>query len=226
MNSTVLIKGEQFPMQLLNEHDVRAIIQLQDRVAEALQTKEHLQKLTVQEIEEIIVQRLFAGVFAGEMLIAARAFLLPELDDQHLAKDVGITEEEWSSVIYSEISLVDPQFQGNGLQKQMGIWWMEHLQNSRYRYVCATVAPFNIASLKDKFQLGMTIGALKEKYTGKLRYVFVKDLHTNQHYGEKIVVAMDDRDRQQQLLQSGYRGIAINLTDTGWTVDYSHYSIS
>lgn len=108
----------------------------------------------------------------------------------------------------------------------MGIWWMEHLQNSRYRYVCATVAPFNIASLKDKFQLGMTIGALKEKYTGKLRYVFVKDLHTNQHYGEKIVVAMDDRDRQQQLLQSGYRGIAINLTDTGWTVDYSHYSIS
>lgn len=74
MNSTVLIKGEQFPMQLLNEHDVRAIIQLQDRVAEALQTKEHLQKLTVQEIEEIIVQRLFAGVFAGEMLIAARAF--------------------------------------------------------------------------------------------------------------------------------------------------------
>ena len=34
-----------------------------------------------------------------------------------------------------------------------------------------TVAPFNIPSLKDKFAQGMEVAALKEKYSGSMRYV-------------------------------------------------------
>ena len=50
---------------------------------------------------------------------------------------------------------------------------MDELQkeDSKYDYVCCTVAPFNIPSLKDKFAQGMAIAALKEKYGGSLRYV-------------------------------------------------------
>ena len=44
-------------------------------------------------------------------------------------------------------------------------------ENSKYDYVCCTVAPFNIPSLKDKFSQGMEIAALKEKYGGSMRYV-------------------------------------------------------
>ena len=40
---------------------------------------------------------------------------------------------------------------------------MERLKKDDYKYVCATVAPFNIPSLKDKFAQQMEIAAMKWK---------------------------------------------------------------
>jgi hypothetical protein len=35
-------------------------------------------------------------------------------------------------------------------------------EDGKYDYVCCTIAPFNIPSLKDKFAQGIEIAALKE----------------------------------------------------------------
>jgi hypothetical protein len=71
----------------------------------------------------------------------------------------------------------------------------------------ATVAPFNIPSMKDKFSLGLRIGALKEKYGGKLRYIFYKELHRSwQPTAVAQDVPMEDRGRQVELLQAGWIG--------------------
>ena len=85
-------------------------------------------------------------------------------------------EDEWPLVLYSEISNVDPDFQGNGLQVLLGKVLMKEVDPQRFRYICTTVAPFNIASLKDKFAHGMQIVALKVKYGDLLRYILMKDL--------------------------------------------------
>lgn len=53
---------------------------------------------------------------------------------------------------------------------------MQQVDLTKFNVVCATVMPGNIASLKDKFSQGMHVAALKLKYGGKLRYVFMKDL--------------------------------------------------
>ena len=78
---------------------------------------------------------------------------------------VGIiaTTEQLDSVVYQEITNVLPNYRGFGLQKRLGAIVMELLDASPYTHVCATVAPFNIASLKDKLSQGMVIGALKNK---------------------------------------------------------------
>ncbi len=208
-------------MTLLNVQHLEDIEQLQDRVAANLEQVDQLQKLTQDEIRIILHQELFAGVWVNDQLVAARAFLYTPEDDEHLAKDVGIPLDEWKDVIYSEISLVDPSYQGHGLQKQMGAWWMERLQFSPYRYVCATVAPFNIASMKDKFQLGMSIGALKVKYGGKLRYIFVRDFHHTPEVGTVQTVPMADTEAQQRLIASGARGVGIVQQDGEWLVQYN-----
>ena len=81
------------------------------------------------------------GVFADERLVAFRALLVPGADEEHLGSDVGLDLTELGSVIYQEISTVSPRYRGYRLKKMM----------ADYRYVCGTVAPFNIACLKDKF---------------------------------------------------------------------------
>src|SRR5699024_10216636 len=102
--------------------------------------------------------------------------LVPPLDDpEHLGIDAGIAKQERHKMIYSEITVVHPYYRGNGLQTYMGEIVFEQMDKNLYPYVAATVAPFNIPSLKDKFALGMMIIALEEKYNGKLRYVLFKD---------------------------------------------------
>ncbi|MFC4353734.1 hypothetical protein ACFO0S_01475 [Chryseomicrobium palamuruense] len=213
-----------YPLQvrLLSHDDFQGILQLQEKVYRSLAQPEHLQQLTEEEIDVILTQQLFAGAFNEEKLVAARAFLRPVNDPEHLAKDVGIPEDEWEHVIYSEITVVDPDFQGYGLQKKLGEWWLERLVESDVSYICTTVAPFNIASMKDKFHLGMKIAALKHKYNGKLRYVFVKNLHrSSQCLEETRKVPMIETAKQQQLLAEGFLGTAIKEEQGVWWVHYT-----
>lgn len=208
-------------VRLLTHKDKDEIIHLQQKVYDALEQPEQLQQLTLGEIEEILNQQLFAGAFYNNQLIAARAFLRPVDDPEPLAQDVEIPERHWNHVIYSEITIVDPGMQGHGLQKKMGQWWLEKLQESDVAYICSTVAPFNIASMKDKFQLGMEIAALKPKYNGKLRYIFVKRLHQQViPEGEKQRVRMDEIEQQQHILAQGYRGIAMEEDQHIWWIHY------
>ena len=63
------------------------------------------------------------------------------------------------------------------MQKILATVIMDELQkeDSQYNYVCCTVAPFNIPSLKDKFAQGMEIAALKERppvQIGNIEYKF------------------------------------------------------
>ncbi len=84
-----------------------------------------------------------------------------------------------------------------------------------------TVAPFNIASLKDKLSQAMVIGALKNKYADMLRYVFYKKLHEDRQLGGEVIeVKMEDTEKQQQLLAEGWIGTSILLKEDVWYVAY------
>lgn len=101
---------------------------------------------------------------------------------------------------------------------------MDELQkeDSQYDYVCCTVAPFNIPSLKDKFAQGMEIAALKEKYSGSMRYVFVKELlgDKERDWSDVKSVPMSDAGGQQALLSEGYRGYAMERIDDTFTAKF------
>src|SRR5690625_4094941 len=121
--------------------------------------------------------------------------LKPELDEEHLGIDAGLSQEDLPQVIYSEITIVDPDYRGNGLQNYMGKLVMKEIDRDKFYYVCATVAPMNIPSIKDKFSLGFQIVALKEKYEGMLRYVFMRDLsvsYQNLVYDEEKLVSAQE----------------------------------
>lgn len=228
---TVLYKGslkqnnESFHVTLLSLENIEQILSLQNVVVEALEDKSRLQPLSLEEFQYILEGNgMMIGAFIENELIAFRALLVPPIDDEHLGLDIGIAESELHRVIYQEISNVHPNCRGNGMQKILATVIMDELQkeDSKYDYVCCTVAPFNIPSLKDKFAQGMEIAALKEKYGGSMRYVFVKELRGDKErdWTEIENVLMSDAGGQQALLSEGYHGYGLEKIDEDFVVKF------
>lgn len=217
LHEGTLIKDNQplsFQVRLLTSEHLPEILRVQDEVVSKLNNHDTLQPLTEDEFRFILEGNGFMiGAFVEKELIAFRALLVPIIDDEHLGLDIGLTKEELPCVIYQEISNVLPAYRGNQLQKTLAAIVMRELanRNHSFRYVCCTVAPFNIPSLKDKFSQNMQVAALKAKYGEKLRYIFVRDLHRteNEKWMETLAIPMTDTEAQQQKLAEGYRGTAM-----------------
>jgi len=216
---------QRFQIAPLSLEHIQQILSLQHVVIETLENKDSLQPLTLEEYQYILNGNgLIIGAFVDQELIAFRALLVPPIDNEHLGFDIGLTEDDLDRVIYQEISNVHPKCRGNGMQKILAKVLMEQLTrtDSKYDYVCCTVAPFNIPSLKDKFAQGMEIAALKEKYGGNMRYVFVKELRENEKKERKDIksIAMSDIAGQQVLLVEGYRGYEMEQHDVEYCVRF------
>ncbi|EJR96496.1 hypothetical protein [Bacillus mycoides] len=228
---TILYEGklkqnnDSFHVTLLSLEHMEQILSLQNVIVEALEDKGRLQPLLLEEFQYILEGNgMMIGAFIQNELIAFRALLVPPIDDEHLGLDIGLPESQLHRVIYQEISNVHPNCRGNGMQKILATVIMDELQkeDSQYDYVCCTVAPFNIPSLKDKFAQGMEIVALKEKYGGSMRYVFVKELRGDKKrdWSDVKSVPMSDAGGQQALLWEGYRGYAMERIDDTFTVKF------
>ncbi|GGA34815.1 GNAT family N-acetyltransferase [Psychrobacillus lasiicapitis] len=210
-----------YVVRMLKEDSVEDILHLQDLVLETLINNDFLSPVTKEEYEDFVSKSLMVGVFVEDKLIAFRALAIPEIDEHHLGYDIGLQTEQLDQVVYQEITNVHPDYRGYGLQKKLGAIVMELLDASPYTHVCATVAPFNIASLKDKLSQGMVIGALKNKYADMLRYVFYKKLHEERKIGGEVLdILMADTEKQQQLLADGWIGTSIVQKDGEWYVTY------
>src|SRR5699024_3092134 len=169
-----------FQVERLTMKDLPQIIQLQSKVKNTLTSSDFLSPLSEEEYTSILTGNGFMiGVFVEGKMIAFRVMLNPELDEEHLGIDAGMSLEDL------------PQ----------------EIDRHQFRYVCATVAPMNIPSIKDKFSLGLQIIALKEKYAGMLRYVFFKDLSVSLKdivYAEEHLVHIKEIEEQQALIQLGF----------------------
>ncbi len=222
----VLKNGEKIVIKRLTVVDIDAVLSLQDEVIQSLTTVSSLQPLSKEEYVHILTGNgMMLGAFSYDELIAFRALLIPSVDEpEHLGEDAGLEQEGWSQVIYSEISNVKPSFRGNGLQKILGEFIIEEIDTKKFRYICATVAPFNIASLLDKFVHGLQIIALKEKYEGSLRYVLVRDFEEQSKEAKTCkLVKMENIEEQQALIEKGWRGVHVEKQDQQWFVEYQSF---
>jgi len=211
-----------FVIKLTLQH-LQQIEELQVEVYETLADQSILQPLSTEEFEYILNGHgMMIGAYVGEELIAFRALLNPPIDEEHLGYDCGIAENEFQRVLYQEISNVSPKYRGYGLQKTLATVVMENIDLEKYDYVCSTVKPYNIPSLKDKFSQDLVIKGLKIKYVDKLRYIFYKDLRQEMspNFTEKQVISMGDTTAQQQLLKQGFLGTSMFEENNGWFVVY------
>lgn len=220
--------GHSYTVQQLTLDDLEEILTLQDIVFQQLENKEILQKLSKEEFLYILEGKgLAIGTFIDKELIAIRALLVPPIDENHLGLAVGLKDEELNKVIYQEISFVHPEYRGNRLQQLLAKLIMLELEKLEhtYRYVCCTVAPFNIPSLMDKFNQHMYVKALKRIYGDKLRYIFIKDLQTKKlKWKETREVLIDHIELQKQFLKSGWIGYQLIKRNEQYWIQYGKNS--
>lgn len=220
----LLKNGKEIEIRHLSVKNLNEILLLQQKVIDALTTDSFLQPLSDEEFSTILNGNgLMIGAYFDNVLIAFRAMLEPELDDEHLGKDAGLPESVWPQVLYSEITNVDPEFRGNNLQVLLGEIIFGAVDKTRFRYICTTVAPFNIASLKDKFAHGLEIVSLKRKYGNMLRYILMKDLSLESLETGTLeiqYIPMAATEEQQQLLEDGWIGSDIEKRNDSWFVRY------
>lgn len=217
-----LTTGKSVTIRKMEEQDLSSVLELQEYVIEFLMDRTFLQPLSEEEFLFILRGNgLMIGAYDAAKLIAFRAMLEPEIDRDHLGWDAGLAESELSSVLYSEVSNVHPDYRGHSLQQILGTILMKEIDRSRHRYIVATVAPFNIPSLKDKFSLGMHIISLEKKYGGLNRYTFMKDLAGSEKIGSpEFIVDMEDLPRQQEFIRKGLIGTRIQEEEGKWKVIY------
>ncbi|MFU0788747.1 hypothetical protein [Virgibacillus proomii] len=220
-----LRSGQSFYLKKLTVNYLHDILKLQQIVEQTVEGASFLQPLTTEEYNYILSGKgSMIGIFIHDQLVAFRAMLIPNSKDpEHLGRDLGLLETEWSKIIYSEISIVHPTYRGNRLQNYMGKQLFKQVDKRIFHYIAATVAPFNIPSIKDKLALGMKISALKAKYNGKLRYILIRDLHIPPDYNNYTttkIVNMQDINLQKNLLEAGYCGIAIQKRNGNYDVTY------
>ncbi|MGM0853729.1 MAG: GNAT family N-acetyltransferase [Bacillota bacterium] len=214
-----------YSVHTLSMLHIEEILSLQDIVVADLEDKTRLQPLSRGEYEYILKGNgVMIGAFLEQELIAFRALLKPEIDDEHLGLDIGLNVDELNQVIYQEISIVHPLYRGNRLQQVLGTIIMEELNNlpGDINYISCTVAPFNIPSLKDKFTQGMEIAALKNKYGDQIRYIFVKEVNKSsaQTDQKRLSTSMDDFPTQQSLLTTGWRGIGMKILQEKYHIEF------
>ncbi|MFC7686128.1 GNAT family N-acetyltransferase [Ureibacillus sp. GCM10028918] len=212
-----------FEVRVLDNSYLTKLLALQEIVYDDLPNKDILQPLSEEEFKEILQGKgLLIGAFVAEELIAFRAVLKPELDDEHLGYAIGlVNESDLNRVLYQEISNVHPEYRGHGLQKTLANIIMEQIDTTDFDYIAATVMPYNIASLKDKFSQGFNVVNLKYAYGGKLRYVFALDLHHQpQLEGERVAISMGDVDAQQKFLKEGFIGVSMKPLWDDWVIEY------
>lgn len=218
-----ILDEQSYYVKILNKSDLPKVLALQEVVYEALPNKDILQPLSEEEFLVMLKgDGLLIGTFVGEKLIAFRGVVAPKIDEEHLGYDIGLVKEsDLKRVLYQEISNVHPDYRGYGLQKTLAKVIMRQIDMNQYDYLAATVMPYNIASLKDKFAQGFYIVSLKYIYGGKLRYVFALDLREEPNYeDEPVTISMGDVESQQRLLQEGFIGVAMKPLGNDWVVIY------
>lgn len=214
--------GLDIEVNYLTMTELAQVEAVQQAVMATLTEGSQYQSLTTEEFVKLLTDRTLIGAYHEGTLIAFRALLIPPLDEEHLGYDIGYPLDALDRILYQEVTNVHPDYRGYGLQQYLGRLLMQELeQGSRFDLVCATVAPFNIPSLKDKFALGLRIGALKPKYGGKLRYIFMKELHSDwQPSGETTWLDMGETEQQVALLKAGWFGTMMTRDGESWLVKY------
>lgn len=213
----------------LGQEHLEQIMELQSLIRGQLNNKELCLYVSRDEFREMLGEKgIVLGAIVGGKVVAIFSALFPgEKNPENLGTVLGLPDDELIRVGHLEIAFNHPDYRGKDLYYQMGEQIISILRTgSSVRHLCSTIDPKNIPPLKKSLLLDMQIVKINEMYDGLARFILYQDLNRPARWEDNKVVRIDlkDLNRQQQLLQSGWRGVSfIQETDAAF-IEYRKLS--
>lgn len=153
--------------------ELDALMALQEKICRGME-KDDWFAVTEREDNEKFIKdpNAILGVFDGDRLAAYGSIGFLGNAKDNLGWDLGLAEEAVCHCATLDTIVVDPNYRGMGLQRELIRRCVSYAREKDPRcQVLATVAPDNIYSLRNVQAEGFEILARREKYGGKERYI-------------------------------------------------------
>lgn len=215
IKSQISLENDPYEIKRLNKSMIPEIVALHsyDMKNEAL-----FLPLTAEELELILDKKgIMVGAFVNDKLVGYHSAFFPREDKENLGRDLCLKNDDLYLVFHMEASFVMPEYRGNSLQKIMSFILIDLIKEMQsYQYLCETVAPDNIASIKSTLAINTLIVKLKVKYSGQLRYIFFQDIFKPLvvDTATTVKIAISDIPTQKELLDKGYYGYEMTTKGT------------
>ena len=150
------------------------------------------------------------GVTAGTRLIAYAVLGLPGDGDPNFGQDLDLGADDLARVAHLDGVAVAPVFRGNGLQCVLARWRRALATSMGRTLAMSTAAPGNRQSVRNLLASGLQIRGLRVKFGGWRYLLAVDACRTERPAMGGRWLAIADLALQQQLLEQGWRGWALD----------------
>lgn len=155
------------------------IVKFMHYIYDNMEIKDWFMMDSDEEIRNIINRgRKYSCIAMEDDVIAAICIInfYDNDDPEHYGYDAGLSREDLEKTAVMDITMVNPEYRGRGLQRQTVDYCEKLLKDGGYVNILATVHPENRFSLNNALKLGYEIKARKTLYYGLNRYVMVKKI--------------------------------------------------
>lgn len=169
-------ESKDFLLRRCTEEDAEAILALQDRVHDFLPNKDFMKKLTREELLESLTQDYGFCFMEGDRLAAFTMMVGPCVSYRNAGTALDYTEEELKKTVSMDISFVDPDYRGFGLQKEFFSLREDAARSLGATQCLTTIAPDNAYSLNNALRSGYEEVTRAKLYGGLDRIILRKYL--------------------------------------------------
>ena len=167
---------EKFLICRCTEADLFDIMELQRRIYENLPDPGLYALVAEENIHESILEDYCFGTYHGGRLIAFTMMIANRVSHRNYGTYIGYPEERQKQCVSMEISMVDDDYRGYGLQKLFVNLREEEGRRDGATEALVTIAPGNKYSLANLIDSGYQIIETRPLYEGAMRHILSKKL--------------------------------------------------
>ena len=167
---------EQFLIRRCTEADLSDIMNLQLKVYNELAAPELYAIVSEEDIHESLLEDYCYGTYHDGRLVAFTMMIANRISHRNYGTYVGYPEERLSKCVSLEITIVDGEYRGYGLQRLFVQIREEEAKRHGAEESFVTIAPANKYSLDNFLKSGYDIMETRPLYEGAVRHILRKML--------------------------------------------------
>ena len=170
---------KEFLIRRCTEADLLDVTKLQLKVYEGLPDPGLYAPLEEEFVRESLLEDYCFGAYSEGRLAGFTMMVANRVSDRNYGSYVGYSEERQKKCVTMELSIVDSEFRGYGLQKLFVAIREEEARRAGATEALVSVAPDNEYSLANLINSGYVIIDTRPLHEGEIRHILSKNLNEN-----------------------------------------------